>query len=55
MAEMAGTEAVLLDAKAETTVPGGPVGGQTRVSLRDEHLSYLLTWLSIQARLLDKF
>ncbi|PNF40800.1 Surfeit locus protein 1 [Cryptotermes secundus] len=45
MAEAAGTEPVFLEAKAETTVPGGPIGGQTRVSLRDEHLSYLLTWL----------
>lgn len=41
---MAGTEAVFLDAKAETTVPDGPIGGQTRVTLRDEHLSYSLTW-----------
>jgi cytochrome oxidase assembly protein ShyY1 len=44
MAHVAGTEPVFLDAKAETTVPGGPVGGQTRVSLRNEHLSYILTW-----------
>jgi cytochrome oxidase assembly protein ShyY1 len=44
MAEAAGTEPVFLEAKAETTVPGGPIGGQTRVSLRDEHMSYLLTW-----------
>ena len=44
MADVAGTEPVFLDAKAETTVPGGPVGGQTRVSLRNEHLSYVMTW-----------
>lgn len=44
MADVAGTEPVFLEASAETTVPGGPIGGQTRVSLRDEHLSYLLTW-----------
>jgi hypothetical protein len=55
MAEKAGTEAVFLDATAETTVPGGPMGGQTRVSLRDEHLSYLLTWLSIQVNTIVTF
>lgn len=49
MAEAAGTEPVFLEAKAETTVPGGPIGGQTRVSLRDEHLSYLLTWYGLSA------
>ncbi|XP_021936277.1 surfeit locus protein 1 isoform X2 [Zootermopsis nevadensis] len=49
MAKMAGTEAVFLDAKAETTVPDGPIGGQTRVTLRDEHLSYSLTWYGLSA------
>lgn len=29
---------------AESTVPGGPVGGQTRVTLRNEHLQYIITW-----------
>lgn len=24
--------------------PGGPLAGQTRITLRNEHLSYLLTW-----------
>jgi len=57
MADVAGTEPVFLDATAETTVPGGPVGGQTRVSLRNEHLSYIMTWWvakSIKYRLLDQ-
>ena len=27
-----------------TTVPGGPIGGQTRVTLRNEHLQYIFTW-----------
>lgn len=49
MANVAGTEPVFLDATAGTTVPGGPVGGQTRVSLRNEHLSYILTWYGLSA------
>jgi cytochrome oxidase assembly protein ShyY1 len=27
-----------------TSVPGGPIGGQTNVQLRNEHLSYIATW-----------
>lgn len=45
MAEMTGTEPVCLD--AVETLPGGPLGGQTRVTLRNEHLSYMFTWYSL--------
>merc|ERR1712136_308869 len=44
-----GATPILLDATEATTVPGGPIGGQTRVSLRDEHLSYMITWYSLAA------
>ena len=27
-----------------TTVQGGPIGGQTRISLRNDHLQYVFTW-----------
>lgn len=27
-----------------TTVRGGPIGGQTRVTLRNDHLQYVFTW-----------
>lgn len=47
MSEHLNTEPVLIDACKDTTVPGGPVGGQTRVSLRNEHLSYIFTWYSL--------
>lgn len=47
MAEIRGTEPYFLDATAKATVPYGPVGGQTRVTLRNEHLSYILTWFSL--------
>ncbi|EAT36694.1 AAEL011244-PA [Aedes aegypti] len=47
MAEQCGTEPYFLDATVESTVPHGPVGGQTRVTLRNEHLSYIFTWFSL--------
>ncbi|XP_065829504.1 surfeit locus protein 1-like [Oscarella lobularis] len=34
----------LVDADATATVPGGPIGGQTVISLRNEHLQYIFTW-----------
>ncbi|KAF4517769.1 hypothetical protein B566_EDAN002974 [Ephemera danica] len=32
------------NAVANSTVPKGPIGGQTRVTLRNEHMSYIFTW-----------
>lgn len=29
---------------AGSTTPGGPIGGQTRVTLRNEHMQYMVTW-----------
>ncbi|XP_014667552.1 PREDICTED: surfeit locus protein 1-like [Priapulus caudatus] len=49
MARRSGAAAVFVDADADSTVPGGPVGGQTRVRLRNEHLSYIATWWSLSA------
>lgn len=44
MAEAVGAAPVFLDANANSSVPDGPVGGQTNVTLRNEHLSYIFTW-----------
>jgi hypothetical protein len=44
MAQRVGATPIFLDADVSSTVPGGPVGGQTRVTLRNEHLSYIITW-----------
>ena len=44
MARLTGCNPVLLDADATSSIPGGPVGGQTNVSVRNEHLQYILTW-----------
>lgn len=47
MSRVLGTDQIFIDADEKSTVPGGPIGGQTRVSLRNEHLSYILTWYSL--------
>lgn len=47
MCQITGAEPYFLDATAESTVPGGPIGGQTNISLRNEHSSYILTWFSL--------
>lgn len=49
MCELTGADPIFLDAKYESTVQGGPIGGQTRVTLRNEHLSYIFTWYSLSA------
>ena len=28
---------------------GGPVGGQTRISLRNDHVQYMMTWFGVSA------
>lgn len=45
MAAVTGASPVFLDACDGP--PAGPVVGQTRVTLRNEHLSYLITWYSL--------
>uniref|UniRef100_A0A6J0TUF1 SURF1-like protein n=1 Tax=Pogona vitticeps TaxID=103695 RepID=A0A6J0TUF1_9SAUR len=49
MARVTGAEPIFIDANAKSTVPGGPIGGQTRVIVRNEHLGYILTWYSLSA------
>ncbi|XP_063239145.1 surfeit locus protein 1 isoform X2 [Bacillus rossius redtenbacheri] len=49
MANTTGATPVFLDAAASSTVPGGPIGGQTRVTLRNEHMSYIITWYTLAA------
>jgi len=48
MAQYRHAQPILIDATADSTPPGGlPVGGQTRLTIRNEHLSYILTWYSL--------
>lgn len=44
MTAITGASRVFLDASLESTIPGGPIGGQTNVKLRDDHVTYAITW-----------
>lgn len=44
MAQVADTAPIFVDAAEDSWVPGGPIGGQTNLSIRNEHLQYILTW-----------
>ena len=47
------TRPVFLDLDLESSRKaagrGGPVGGQTRISLRNDHVQYMMTWWSVSA------
>lgn len=47
ISEKLNTLPIFLDANVATSVKGGPIGGQTRVNLRNEHMSYIVTWYSL--------
>lgn len=47
MAQLTGASPIYLDATRDSF--GGPIAGQTRVTLRNEHLSYIITWFSLSA------
>lgn len=47
MCKVTGASPIFLDATTDFDVPQGPIGGQTRISLRNEHLSYIFTWYGL--------
>ncbi|KAK0088326.1 hypothetical protein PV325_012324 [Microctonus aethiopoides] len=47
MSHMAGTAPIFLDLVASSEAQNGPIAGQTRITLRNEHLSYIFTWYSL--------
>ncbi|XP_033643202.1 surfeit locus protein 1-like [Asterias rubens] len=47
MSKVTGAEPVMIDADSSCDIPGGPIGGQSRVTLRNEHLQYMITWYSL--------
>ncbi|XP_076868004.1 surfeit locus protein 1 [Brachyhypopomus gauderio] len=49
MSRATGSEQIFIDAVLESTIPGGPIGGQTRVSVRNEHMQYVITWYGLCA------
>ncbi|XP_072286803.1 surfeit locus protein 1 [Pyxicephalus adspersus] len=49
MAKLTDAMPILIDANFASTVPGGPIGGQTRVTLSNEHMQYIFTWYGLCA------
>ncbi|XP_037608385.1 surfeit locus protein 1 [Sebastes umbrosus] len=49
MGGVTGAEPIFIDADFGSTIPGGPIGGQTRVTLRNEHMQYITTWYGLCA------
>ncbi|VBB32625.1 unnamed protein product [Acanthocheilonema viteae] len=49
MAKKRGTLPVLVDACYESSIEGGPIGGQTRVTHRNDHMMYACFWFSVGA------
>lgn len=49
MSQITGAAPIFIDADFGSTIPGGPIGGQTRVSLRNEHMQYIITWYGLCA------
>ncbi|ENN79910.1 hypothetical protein HUJ04_003654 [Dendroctonus ponderosae] len=49
MCAATGASPIFLDQTVDFNLPGGPTGGQTVVTLRNEHLSYIITWFSLSA------
>lgn len=49
MCKATGASPIFIDATTDFNVKEGPIGGQTRISLRNEHLSYILTWYGLSA------
>lgn len=44
MSKIVDSNPILIDAVFESSIAGGPIGGQTNISLRNEHVSYIITW-----------
>lgn len=49
MAKMADTEPVYIELLSGYGTSHGPIGSQTKVTLRNEHLSYIITWYTLSA------
>ncbi|EGD77366.1 hypothetical protein PTSG_08459 [Salpingoeca rosetta] len=50
MSEARNTKPILIDVVEECTPPGGmPLGGQTQINIRNEHMQYIITWYSLAA------
>lgn len=45
MCDLTGADPFYIDANLQSSFSEGPIGGQTIVTLRDEHSTYVVTWL----------
>lgn len=49
MARVLNTAPIFLDADSNLSKGKGPIGGQTQLNIRNEHLNYAITWFSLSA------
>jgi len=50
LAEALNTDPILVEATREATPKGGfPTGGQSQITIRNEHMQYIATWYSLSA------
>lgn len=50
LSEARNTSPILIDVVEECTPKGGwPLGGQTQINIRNEHMQYIITWYSLSA------
>lgn len=47
MAKTLNTAPIFIDADMKSSMKGGPLGGQTQINLRNEHMSYIITWYTL--------
>jgi len=47
MSEMTGSVPIFIESDVATSTQGGPIGGQTRVHIRNQHMEYILTWFGL--------
>lgn len=49
MAQALNTAPIFIDADQDTNRTQGPIGGQTQLNVRNEHLNYAITWFGLAA------
>ena len=49
MAKHCNASPIYVEATFESSQRNGPIGGQTNINVRNEHLNYLLTWYTLSA------
>ncbi|KAI6653709.1 Surfeit locus protein 1-like [Oopsacas minuta] len=47
MSGICGTEPIILDCSYESSIQGGPIGGQTNINIRNKHVEYICVWYGL--------